>query len=767
MELEQTQEEFKIREYIQILLKRKWTIMLCFMIVFFSTLIQFYSTEPVYMSTTKIVIEKENPKALYLEDMLINSAKNIEYFKTEFMIIQGREVVRELVSKMQLDQSPEFNTGRKYKPWSPAVLWAGVKQFVTEWIGDLLLLFNRGESSVKEPDGNINKENIEGDPLAPYINKVIERISVSHVPDTNIVDISFSAWVPKLAAEASIKLAETYMEHDLANRSLSTKQAMQWLFDKIGEERKTAEQSELKLLQFKDQNKILLTDAKGSDELTTQHILEFKNALTQAKNASVESKYRYSQAQKVLANPIILESSSLLKEHPILNNIVQKIFELNRKLSELSITYGQNHPTIVGIKSELKTWNDQKKIELNKLVDAAKTEYELAKVRESSVRENLESFKQDIFDINQKAVEFFMLKREAEHTRELLNIMVTRFKKASISEDQISSSIRIIEKAQISSEPINRQPRKLMMGALWGLIIGVGLAFFFERLDNTIKSPDDIKHLGLTYLTPVPLFKISLKKEKGILPEMIVHNSPKAAASEAYRSLRTNLLFSSADSPPKVVLITSPGPMEGKTLTTINLGAAMAKFGSKTIIIDCDMRMPGIYKLFNLSKDQGMSNMLAGTAKASEIIVKTEIENLDVVFSGPIPPNPAELLGSNRMAKFIEFCREHYEHIIIDSPPFVAVTDGQILSQVVDGVVFVLRSGETTKRMVKNIVDVSGSVQAKLLGAVLNGVDMSKEAYYYYGEDTGKQRKKRNKKHNYSGSWFKNSKVQGSESDEN
>jgi capsular exopolysaccharide synthesis family protein len=756
MELQQIQEreDFKIREYIQILLKRKWTIILCFVVVFVSSMIMFYSAEPIYRSSTKILIEKQNPKAMYLEDMLMNSAKNIEYFQTEFMIIQGREVVRKLVKKMKLNQSPEFNTRRKYKPWAPAVLWASVKQFGIEVTHDLLLPLNRGKNSVEArvqssdqgSDTDNNKNAMQGDPLKSYVNKVMARISVSHVPNTNIVNINFNAWDPKLAASASNELAKTYIEHDLQYRTQSTQQAIQWLLNKIREERKAAELAELKFLEFKDKNKLLSTDAGGSGELTTQKILGFKSELTRAKNASVELEYRYRQAQKLLDNPVILECSSLLNEYPILKNITGRIFELNRKLSELSITYGQNHPSIVGVKSELKIWNDQKKIELKKFVDATRTEYELAKVRESSVRDNLESFKQDMFDINQKAVEFSMLKRAAEHARELLNIMVTRFKEASISEDQVSSSIRIIENAQISSRPINRQPRKLMTGALLGLILGVGLAFFLERLDNTIKSPDDIKRFGLTYLTSIPFFKIPLEKEKGIPPEMIVHNSPKAAASEAYRTLRTNILFSSADSPPKVALITGPGINEGKTMTVINLGATMAKFGSKTIIIDCDMRKPWVHKLFNLSKDQGLSNMLTGMAKVSEIIVKTEIENLDVVCSGPISPNPAELLGSPHMAKFIEFCREHYDHIIIDSPPFSSVTDAPILSRMVDGVVFIFRSRDTTKQMVKNIVDVAGSVQAKLLGVVLNAVDMNKEAYYYQynyyysGEDTGKQR---------------------------
>ena len=233
---------------------------------------------------------------------------------------------------------------------------------------------------------------------------------------------------------------------------------------------------------------------------------------------------------------------------------------------------------------------------------------------------------------------------------------------------------------------------------------------------------------------------------------MVTMHAPKSTASEAYRGLRTSILFSSAEKQPRVILVSSSGPQEGKTITTTNLAVTMAQSGSKVIILDCDMRRPKIHKLFDINRDTGMSNILVGGCEVTEAVVHTKVPKLDVIPCGPIPPNPSEILGSKRMVDLLLTLRKSYNRIILDSPPITAVTDAVVLAKLVDGVVLVLRVGDTPREIVQNGLNQLRTVNAHVLGAVLNGVDMGPDSgyyyqyYYYYGEDRGREKKGRRKK---------------------
>jgi len=282
-----------------------------------------------------------------------------------------------------------------------------------------------------------------------------------------------------------------------------------------------------------------------------------------------------------------------------------------------------------------------------------------------------------------------------------------------------------------------------------GLVTGVGLAFFFEYLDNTIKLPEDVKqYLKTPYLGPVPLFTSEKagNPDDGAHQDLVALHSPKSSASESYRGIRTSILFSSAESAPQVILVSSAAPKEGKTITAANLGVTMAQANGKTIILDCDMRRPSMHRLFGTSKDVGVSNLLVGGGSIKEAIVHTRIPNLDIIPCGPIPPNPSEMLGSARMLTLLNGLRKLYAHILIDSPPSTAVTDAVVLSRTADGVIMVVRTGETAREIVKNGLAHFGAVGSNILGTVLNGVDMRGNGYYYYGEDGQKKKSSRTRK---------------------
>jgi len=364
--------------------------------------------------------------------------------------------------------------------------------------------------------------------------------------------------------------------------------------------------------------------------------------------------------------------------------------------------------------------------------------------------------KKESLELNQKAIQYGVLRRESESARYMYELLIKRFKETSLTEDMKTGNIRIVDRAEVPEYPI--KPKKklnILLAIIVSLLTGTGLAFFFEYLDNTIKLPEEVeKHLNIPFLGSTPLF--STKNKWNIRgdtsPELVAFNYPRSTASELYRNIRTSILFSSAESVPQVILITGVGPQEGKTITTANLAVTMAQADSKIVILDCDMRRANVHKVFGTANDHGLSNFLVGNSNMREAIVHTRISNLDVIPCGPIPPNPSELLGSTRMTTLLNSLRKHYAHILIDSPPSIAVTDAVVLSKSVDGVILVIRAGYTAKEIIKSGIAQFGAVGTHILGAVLNGADMSRDRYhyqyyyYYYGKDGDRRKWFRRKK---------------------
>jgi capsular exopolysaccharide synthesis family protein len=333
-------------------------------------------------------------------------------------------------------------------------------------------------------------------------------------------------------------------------------------------------------------------------------------------------------------------------------------------------------------------------------------------------------------------------------------LLIKRFKETSLTEEMKTGNIRVVDKAEVPKNPI--KPRKqlnLILALVVGLMGGVGLAFFIEYLDNTIKLPNEVKDdLKIPYLGPVPIFAGETTQE-GISDELVLIHSPKSTASESFRGIRTGILFSSADTPPQVILVTSAAPGEGKSSCVANLGATLAMAGSKVVILDCDMRRPRLHKIFNCPREIGISSVLVGTSPLSHVVVHTVVENLDLIPCGPIPPNPSEIVGSRKIKQLIDELRKHYQHILIDSPPITAVTDAVLLSQVSDSVLLVIRAGDTPKPVIQNGIEQLKNVNAHIMGAILNGIKTGRDSYYYYqyyyyyyGDDGEKRKNVRGKK---------------------
>lgn len=395
-------------------------------------------------------------------------------------------------------------------------------------------------------------------------------------------------------------------------------------------------------------------------------------------------------------------------------------------------------------------------------------EYNTAQNHVEILQGALDKQKAEANDLAEKLVQYHILQHDAEANKLLYDGLLQKLKEATISVGLRSSNIRVVDPALAPTTPSRPQKaRNILLAFLVGLVGGIGLAIFREYLDNTVKSPDDIEALtGLPSLAVVPALPGSLnghhsrwawptrnplpQADVGPRVELLSYLQPKSQISEAFRALRTSLLLSQAEQPPQVILLTSALPREGKTTAAVNLAVTLAQLGDRTLLMDSDLRKPGIRRAMNLTigKELGLSSYLAGVCTLEEAILPhPAISNLSVLTTGPVPPSPADLLSSHRMQEAIAEARRRFKFVVIDSPPIMAATDAVILSALTDGVLLVVRSGETPKEAFTRTRDLLGAVKSRLLGVVLNAVDSGAPDYYYsyryypyaygygYGED--------------------------------
>ncbi len=747
---QKTEQQVDLRDYLRVILKRRWTAITVFAVIVVTVAIQSFTATPIYEATTRLVIEKENPKVVSIQEVMAVDPSGTDYYQTQHKIIQSRTVAREALGRLSSDDQAALFPAPKENFISNLKL--SIREMVALSMASLL----RTEDEATTKTSSEPSEAYERD--SSLVSVFVSRTKVEPIPNSRLVDVSFQAEDPVLAAKVANTLASTYIAQNLETKLSAVEDAVKWLYSGSQEERDKVEKAEQALLRYKEEHGIITDFTSDMEKITAQKLAEMNTQVVVAQSDRVEAETRYKQAAALEGSPDMLDSIPEVLKNELILQIKSMEVELYRRMSELSNKYGRQHPQMVAIESELKTLQNRKTHEVNRVVDCLSNEYKVALAREETLKGALAKQKNESLDLNQKAVQYGVLRREVESARQMYDLLIKRFKETTLTEDMRTGNIRVIDRAEVPKHPVKpRKKRNLMLAIIVGLVTGTGLAFFFEYLDNTIKIPEDVKqHLKIPYLGPVPVFETESKGNPGndTNPQLVTLDSPKSTASESYRGIRTNVLLSAAESAPQVILIASAGLREGKTITTANLGITMAQAGSKVILLDCDMRRPKLHKMFGSGKDRGISNLLVEMSGVEQTICHTQIPNLDLIPCGPIPPNPSEILGSNRMAGLLSELRKQYAHILIDSPPCRAVTDAVVLSKFVDGVVVVIRASNTAREIVKNGVVQFETVGANILGAVLNAVDIGRHKYYYYyqyyhyyyGDDGDKKKKHHRKK---------------------
>ena len=734
-----------ITDYLRVVRKHRWTIATVFIVVFVSALILTFTATPIYRATARLIIEKDDPKVVSIQEVMAVDSSGLDYYQTQYKIIESRGVAREVIKRLKLNESEEF------VPKQKDGFIASIRRSIAETISYYKsLLKTEKPPATGDAPGETPEE-------SPLVSAFIDRIKVTPIRNSRLVDIGFEAKDPALSARIANTLARAYIDLNLETKLKATQDAMVWLNSRIEEERRKVEQAEQALLKYKQQHNIITDFSKDTESITAQKLAALNSQVIDAEMKRVEAETRYRQALAMEKTPSMLDSIPEVMNNDMVRQIKSMEVELFKKQSELSKKYGANHPQIVAIRNELHTLQGRKAEEVSRVINSLNNTYRVALAREQSLKKALNEQKGESFNLNQKAINYTVLKREAESTKEMYDLVIKRFKETSMTENIRTGNIRVVDGAEIPKTPVKpKKSQNLLIGLVLGLALGIGLAFFLEYLDSTIRIPDDIKErLKIPYLGPVPAIAFAKTGNPGHKSEedLVTITAPKSTASEAYRGIRTSLFFSAAENSPRAILVTSAAPSEGKTITAANIAVTMAQAGNRMLVIDCDMRRPKLHRLFNVPRDRGLSNVLVGNCGIDEAIIRTAVPGVDVIVAGPVPPNPSEMLGSPNMTRFLEEVRKRYDRVIVDSPPITAVTDAVILSRLVDGVLIVVRAGETHREIVKNGIGLLQGANARILGAILNGVSMGRDSYYYYqyyyyyyGEDGERKKKVRRKR---------------------
>jgi capsular exopolysaccharide synthesis family protein len=722
----QEEREVNLRDYWRVVRKRQWTIIAFFLIVVVTTAVATFTMRPIYRGTTTIQINKENPQIVDFKEIFAVNTMDRDYYQTQYKLLESRNLTRRVIDLLKLSQHPEFlpTTQTPFQKW---------KSKITNFIFGFF-------TSTDEYSSDRDEETL-------LINSFLKKVKIEPMRNTRLVRIHFDSHYPKLSGRVSNTLAKQYIRQNLETRVSATEEAKEWLTKQLDVLKAKVERTDEHLQAFASKHDIISLEEK--ENVTMQRLMELNEALTEAESDRIAKEAFYKQARD--GN---YDSLPAILENKLIQDLKQASIELDAEYMRRSETFKPEYPEMVRLKNQMDTIRRRIEAEMGRIIGGIKSEYESSLRRESLLREAFRRQKAKAMEMKQKAIQYNILKREADTNRDLYNGLLQRMKEAGISAGIKASNIQIVDKAELPTKPFKPNKRlNLLLAAVVGLFLGLGLAFFFEYLDNTVKTPEDVEQLiQLPSFGMIP--EIAYERRRRLddgtfCPvELVTFGRPKSMLSEAYRNVRTSILLSFSEQPPKRIVISSPNPGEGKTTTVINTAIALSQTGARVLIVDSDMRKPRVHEIFGEENGVGLSNFLSGNAKLGAAIKKTPIRNLFYLPSGPIPPNPTELLGSNLFKTTMHFLGEKFNHIVFDSPPVLGFADSIILSASVDGILLVVSGGKTPRETLQRAKDALCQVNAKILGVVINQVDIGRSDYgyyyyryqYYYGKD-GKKKK--------------------------
>src|SRR5713226_1553296 len=734
-EILESDEGLDLRAYGRILHKRLPTILIVFFILFTTILVVTLKQRSVYRTQVLLEIQKENPDIPTIKELYELEAVSDAYLRTQYNILASESLSRRVIEQLRLDTLPEFNSPRWWQIWPKTKKPSTAQTFA---IGPV-------------PAGG------DRELSQRVLERFQDQLTIDPVNRSRLVTVRFDSRDPELAARVVNTLAADYVDQSLEARWQATQKAAEWLTQQLVGVKAKLEKSEDELQSYARHHGLVFleTDKGASQNVANERLQQLQEQLTKAQTERYEKEalYRLVQTGEYESLPGVFENK-------LIQDLSERLAELKREHAQLSTTFNADYPRVKEIQSQIDEIEGSLREERQRAADRIANDYSAAVRRENLVQQGLGEQQKQVSLIAEKSVQYSILKREVETNKQLYEGLLQRLKEAGVSAALKASNIRVVDAAEPPKKPTKPNlPLNLALAVTLGLALGAGAAFFEEHLDNSLKTSEDVeRYLGLPALALIPSVE-SLNGRRGAvygvygrrskaLPEgngkpatavagwyrIDATAQDHSALAEVFRSLRTSFLLSTAERPPRTLLVSSSQPSEGKTTVSSNLAISLAQLGHRVLLIDGDMRRPSVRKVFQLDNGLGLVSYLTGQQDWRAVVQPTGQAGLDALLCGPVPPNPAELLSSERMRTLLGEAKAEYQFVVVDSPPLLNVADSRILATMVEGVVLVVKGGVTPRELAQRAQAYARDVGANLIGVVLNNLDVrgSDDYYRYY-----------------------------------
>lgn len=696
--------ETDLLNYWNLLLKRKWLVLSVLATILTVVLVATMLTPPVYRATVTLQIDLESIKVVQSEGVTPGEGMSSrDYFQTQYELLKTRALAERVAAKL-----PENLLPAVYESLAPSSL---------SRLGAIL----RGRPA-RAPAA----APLDPDTLAAFVQ---QNMRVEPVRNSRLVRVHFDSTQPAFSAIMANAIADAFIAANIDQRFDASAYAKQYLEERLQQLKLKLEDSEKQLVEFAQQEGIVSVDEQQSP--AAQEMQRINESLAAAQQRRIEAEARLHRTQQTApeALPEVLLST-------IVGQLKNRRTELLSQYQDKLRIFKPDYPAMTQIQGQIDEVDQQLRGEIARIKQSVKAEFDSARSTETMLASRLAQLKLDLLDLQGRSIQYNIIRREVDTNRQLYDGLLQRYKEIGVAGGIGANNISVVDRARAPGGRYSPSLRRnLALGLLVGLAAGVLLALLMERLDDSVKLPEDVeRQFGLAVLGVIP--RVSRGSPLGEL------KNPRSAFSESYRSVRTALQFSTDTGVPRTLFVTSSTPGEGKSTTALTLSTHFAQLGKRVLLIDADLRNPSLHRLLAVPNEAGLSNYLSGASRPLQHLGRTRVKNLSCLCSGPLPPNPAELLAGPRMVTLLQLAAASFDQVIIDGPPVLGIADAAVLSNLSGGTVLVVESGGTRRGYGRAVLRRLVSARARVLGVVLTKLDPRSHGpgygdgygYYSYGE---------------------------------